>query len=125
MKKLLFVGGFTLLLVVTMFSVGTHNQGIPNTVTPTGGDAIVIDFGDPYLSSRALGVAALGLIMLAAVWYARPPKNHPEWAGTSVSSAMFAVVVFCVCTTLLAFLFHSGQAGTFTAILDTMRRSPR
>ena len=124
MKKLLFVGGFTLLLIVTMFSVGTHNQGIPNTVTARP-DAIVLDFGDPYLSSRALGVAVLGLLMLGAVWYARPPKEHPEWAGTSVSSAMFAVVVFCVCTTLLAYMFHSGQAGTFTQILDTMRRSPR
>lgn len=85
----------------------------------------MLDFADPYLSSRALGVAVIGLLMLAAVWYARPPKEHPEWAGTSVSSAMFAVVVFCVCTVLLFYLLHSGQAGTFTQILDTMRSTPR
>ena len=124
MKKLIFVGGFTLLVVLTMFSVGTHNQGIPNTVTPRA-NAIVVDFGDPYLSSRALGIAVIALLMLGAVWYARPPKGHSNWAGTSMSSAMLAVVVFCVCTTLLAFLFHSGQAGAFTTVLDTMRRSPR
>lgn len=124
MKKLLFVGGFSVLVLLTMFSVGTHNQGIPNTVKVQP-NAIVLDFADPYLSSRALGVAIIGLLMLAAVWYARPPKGHANWAGTSMSNAMIAVIVFCVCTTLLAYLFHSGQAGTFTAILDTMRRSPR
>ena len=124
MKKLLFVGGFTLLLVVTMFSVGTHNQGQPNTVTPRD-NAITIDFADPYLSSRVLPIAALCLIMLAAVWYARPPKGHENWSGTSMSSAMLAVGVFCVCTLLLAYMFHSGQAGTFTQILDTMRSTPR
>ena len=124
MKKLLFVGGFSLLVALTMFSAGTHNQGQPNTVA-TQPNAIVLDFADPYLSSRVLPIAALCLIMLAAVWYARPPKGHENWSSTSMSSAMLAVVVFCVCTMLLAFFFHSGQAGTFTAILDTMRSTPR
>ena len=120
MKRLIFVGGITLLFALVLIANGTSDQGQPNTVTGQRG-AIVFDFGDPYLSSRLLPVAALCIIMLVGIWGAKPPKGHENWAGASVGSAMVAVIVFCVCGLALAYAFHSQQADIFTAILGGPR----
>ena len=128
MNRYLFVLGGVLFVLLLMWSNGSTRdmQPFANTVQNTNPNVLILDGSDPYF--QWAGAAALLLFGALAmlVWYMRPPPGTRYWwNGASVGNALFAALVLAAFLFGLNYFAHSGQAGTFTAIFDIMRSTPR